>query len=809
MKTMLALLCMVGGMAMAQSNTRISGVVHDAHGTKLPYANIFLYTAVDSVFQKAVAADAEAHFTMEDVMQGTFFIKVSAVGYKDYFSPRFVLNGDIPHIHLKDIYLTEQATELLGVQVTARKPFIEQHLDKMVLNVENSISSSGSTALEILEKAPGVAVDRQSDQIRIRNKSGVVIMIDGKIVPMTAEALSQYLNNLNSEQIATIEVITNPSSRFDAAGNAGIINIKLKKSQNYGTSGTISTSVGTGMLPRSTSDLSRGSLNANLNHRNEKWFVYGNLSVGRNTFYNDNHFLRSVPNASGRTEFDQYTERIGGGETYRAKLGTDYKLDSKTTVGIQTDIYLWDANMISRGTSIVQAYFDENMELTRLKPGSTRTMGSLVYSTNANFRRTTKKIDMSFDVDYAAYRNRSKEVFKTEYFFITGDSLNRLRVIQPNNIDILSGKIDFTIPFNNTFKLDFGAKSTKVVADNDFTFDDELNGQWVLNIKQSNHFKYEESIQAIYFSSAYNIKKWSFQVGLRGEFTATDGHSVTMSQRTLREYFNLFPTGYARYKLNENHEIKYAYSKRIDRPNYASLNPYLSYVDPYFYAKGNPFLEPQFTANNELTYSYKNLYTAILGFSDTRQLINEVMYREGNVNISQMQNLARRRNWSLLFSIPWKLTPKWESHNTFSFFQNRFTDQDLGGYAIDNIAFTAGLNTTQVLTLPKKWTLELNYWYNTPGVFGVFHQTKAQHSFNPGVQKNLGKWKMKLTMSDVFLTSFFQAYVDYGDMDLRISNRFNSRRLTLALTYNFGNQNIKIQNRKSATEEEKRRAGAS
>jgi hypothetical protein len=223
--------------------------------------------------------------------------------------------------------------------------------------------------------------------------------------------------------------------------------------------------------------------------------------------------------------------------------------------------------------------------------------------------------------------------------------------------------------------------------------------------------------------------------------------------------------------------------------------------------KGNPDLKPQFTHSNELTYTLKNEYSAIFSYSDSRQLISEVINQVGNINVSQLQNIARRQNWALIFSVPWKINSWWNSQNSISFYETRFHDQNLNGTALDNRAFTAGFNTTQFLTLPKKWTVELNYFYSTPGVSGIFRQSKPQHSFNPGVQKNLGKVKLKFNVTDLFLTSFFEGYVDTGNMDMKISNRWNARRVTLGLTYNFGNQNVKVHNRKSASEDEKRRAG--
>jgi outer membrane receptor protein involved in Fe transport len=810
MKTMLAMLCLAGGMAMAQSNnTRVTGVIQDSQGSKIPFANVFLYAVSDSVFKKAVAADAEARFSIEDAGYGNFYVKVTSVGYSDYSSPSFILSSENPHVALDHIQLKDGALELAGVQVTARKPFIEQHLDKMVLNVENSISSGGNSALEILEKAPGVMIDRQSDQIRIRNKSGVIVMIDGKITQMTDEALTQYLSNLSADQISSIEVITNPSARYDAAGNSGIINIRLKKNQNYGTNGTVSISAGTGILENSTSDLYRGNVNLNLNHRNEKWNLFSNLGVGRNRFYNDNHFIRTVTNPQGHTDFDQYTERMGGGRTYNAKLGADYFLTSKTSLGVQADIDLWDGEMISRGTSLINESRGGESVLTTLKPNSDRTMGSLVYATNLNLRHKNGEKEVSADLDYTAYRTNSDQIFNNHYYFPGGDSLTRQQVIQPSDINILTGKIDFTIPFENKLKLDFGAKTTFVTADNDFTYDDFKEGSWIRNPLQSNHFSYKESIQAAYLSSAYQYQNWSFQAGLRGEYTISEGHSITLNQKNKRAYFNLFPTGYVNYKWGENHQLKFAYSRRIDRPNYGNLNPFIFYLDPYFYIKGNPDLKPQFTHSNELTYTLKDQYSATLAYSATDQVISEVISVEGDINIAQNQNIAKRQSLALILSLPWKVTSWWSGQNNINFYQSRYSDSNVGGNNLDNRAFTVGFNTTQSITLPKKWTIELNYWYSTPGAIGIFRQSKPQHSFNPGVQKNLGKVKAKLNISDVFLTSFFQGYIDNGNIDLNISNRWNARRVALSLSYNFGNQNVKASNRKSASEEEKRRAAGS
>ncbi|MBX2953799.1 MAG: TonB-dependent receptor [Leadbetterella sp.] len=809
----LTALWLVSGHAMARSTFQVSGNVKSSTGEALSFANVFLYKSADSTFYKAAAAAADGKFLIDDVESNSYYLKVSSVGYDDFFTPVFVINKDNPTVNFSDIRPKESATQLQGVQVTAKKPFIEQHLDKMVLNVENSISASGSTALEILEKAPGVIVDRQNDQIRIRNKSGVVIMIDGKINYMSSEALAQYLANLPSDQIASIEIITNPSSKYDAAGNSGIINIRLKKNQIYGTNGTLSVSTGTGILENSTKDLYRGNANLNLNHRNAKWNLFGNAGTGRNRWYNDNHFWRTVYFENTRTDFDQYTQRTGGGVFYYAKAGADYSLTKNTSIGLQADFNIWDGAMTSKGNTGITRITGGEAKGTTLIPGSSRTMDNLNFSSNFSLRHKVEEKEISFDLDYSGYRFTSDQVFTNNYYSTAAqpDSVTRQWVIQPTNINIYSAKLDFTLPFENKLKLDFGGKTTFVTADNNFTYQDFLEGAWKNNIYRSNHFQYRENVNALYTSAGYQKNKWSFQAGVRAEHTVSDGYSLTLDQRNKRSYLNFFPTGFVNYKLSENHSVKYSYSRRIDRPNYGNLNPFIFYLDPYFMAMGNPGLRPQFTNSNEMTYIFKGEYSGTLAYADTRQMINEVIMQDAatGINISQNQNLARLKSYSATFSIPLKINSWWTSQNNLNAFYNHYIDNNLSGNALNNSGVMLGLNTTHTLILPKNWSAEINYWYNTPGVYGVFIQTKAQHAFNPGIQKTFldKKAKLKFNVNDLFLTSFFQGYVENGDVDLKISNRWNARRVSLTFTYNFGNQNVKSSNRKSASEEEKRRAG--
>lgn len=809
----MAMLCTL--VAFGKDSRNVTGAVRDEKGEALSFANVFLYRSADSSLYKAVAADVEGKFMIEDIVDNPYYLKVSAVGYADFFTPVFVINAQNRTVDFNSIVLKESANVLQAVAVTAKKPFIEQQIDKMVVNVENSISGSGSTALEVLEKVPGVIVDRQNDQIKIRNKSGVVVMIDGKINYMSSEALSQYLNNMPSDQIQSIEVITNPSSKYDAAGNSGIINIRLKKNKAHGTNGTLSLSGGTGLLPNSTSDLYRGSTNLSLNHRSKKWNLFGNGNVGRNRFYSDNSIKRTTTFENRVSEFNQYAQRAGGGMFYSARAGADYFVSEKTTVGVQGDYNLWKGSMVSDGRTNIREITGGEVVQSYLLPGSDRTMDNQNFSANMNLRHKFNKEgkEMSFDADYSGFRSDAKQDFLNRFYSLlsTPDSTTKQRMNQPTNIDIYSAKLDFVIPAKNKMKYEFGAKSSYVATDNDFTFENFEGGAWGNDIRKTNHFKYTEMVNALYVNTGYQWKKWAVQGGLRLEHTFSDGHSITSDERNKRNYLNLFPTVFVNQTINDKNSIRYSYSKRIDRPNYEQLNPFLFFLDPYTYEIGNPFLQPQFTDSYEVTYTLKNTYSLSLAYADTRDMIFEVLQQDDATRstFQTNKNLKGMNNYSMNLSVPFNPVKWWSMQNNFSVYYNHYKDDNVSGASLNAGRVAYNFYTGNTFTLKKNWSGELSMWYNSPGLYGIIEMSRPQYAVNAGIQKSFldKKAKLKLSINDIFLTSFFAGRINYSNMNLSLDNRWNARRVALTFTYNFGNQNVKSQRRSSAADDLKRRAG--
>ncbi len=799
----------------AQNQRKISGVVLDEKSTALPFANVLLLQVSDSTLSFAITSDLDGKFQFENVLNNSYFLRISMVGFDDFYSPKFVINEANPTFELQPIKLGLQTTKLNEVKVVAKKPFIEQQLDKTVLNVENSIVGSGNTALEILEKAPGVVIDRQNDQLKLKNKNGVIVMIDGRKNYMSNEALMQYLTNMSSDNIATIEIITNPSSKYDASGNSGIINIKLKKNTAYGTNGSLNLAGGKVYMPNAPVDrLWRASSNLSLNHRNEKWNIYGNGGTSRYSFYSDNKIIRNSTYEGVETNFNQYSQRAGNGISINGKIGADYYVNKKTTLGLMADFNRNAGKMNSDGETIIND-LTKNVQ-TSLIPLAERKDQNYNYSANANIKHNfnEKGKEVTFDIDYSGFSSTATQNFNNQYYNNENVNISELIQLQktPTSIDIFASKIDFTLPFENKVKLEFGAKTSYVKTDNDFLFQVQNDGIWGTDYGKTNHFVYKENVNAAYMNFGKSWEKINFQTGFRLEQTNSEGNSITLNKIVKRNYLSLFPTLFLNQELNKNNSLRYSYSRRVDRPNYHQLNPFLFFIDPYTYEEGNAFLKPQFTDNLELTYTYKGAYSLSIGHSVTHQNMFQVLFQNDTTKSTYQTtiNLDKTDNYSANLSFPITVAKFWSMQNNVSFYRQSYQDPNLSGAALNVNVWAGNFYTANNLTFNNNWSAEVSMWYNSKNLYGIIRSLKPQYAVNLGVQKSIfdKKAKLKFNVNDLFQTSYFNGAVKYQNIDLSIHNRWASRRATLSFTYNFGNQNVKSARRRStATEEFKRRAG--
>ncbi|WP_439584549.1 outer membrane beta-barrel protein [Dyadobacter bucti] len=804
-------LLLSGSFVLAQTNqnlpgkAKLSGAILDEKSQPFPFVNVLLLHAKDSVLVKGLAADENGKYVFDQVANGKYLVLVSMVGYQKNYSEPFTVK-DAP-IALPASQLTTDTQSLNEVTVVAKKPFIEQEIDRTVVNVENSIVSAGATALEILERAPGVTVDQQNEQLKLRGKEGVIVQIDGKQTFLSQQELITLLRNTPSDNIEKIELITNPSAKYDAAGNSGIINIKMKRNKNYGTNGNIN-------LGLAHAKYGRGNASVTVNHRAGKLSSFVSAGTFLNKGFNNNDIYRKIPFEGKVTIFDQRTERINKSQYHNIRAGVDYFATEKTTVGVLVSGFYndWSNPFGQTNTRILNE--DLSLQRTfRTDVFNGGTMHNISSNLNLKHQFDDNGKELTFDIDYVNYTGTKKSILDTRYFAPDGTpdgNPENVRNNMPSNINIGVAKLDYTQKLWKG-KFETGLKSSVVASDNDMVFETKID-DWVLDPTRSNQFKYTENVNAAYLNYSGNIsKKVKYQLGLRGEHTHSIGNSVTLNQKRDRNYVNLFPSVFLSNQLDTNNVINISYSRRIDRPNYQSLNPFEFYLDPYTFQRGNPNLKPQYTNSFQLVHVYKNFLNTTLAYSRIKDMIADELPQQiasENKTFVTSDNLDNQDNVSLTVSFPIKIAKWWNVQTNFTGVYNHYNSIYLEE-KLEIKQASWNMYASNQFTLPKGFSAEISGWYNSRAFYGLY-AAKPMGMLNAGLQKNImnKKGTIRLNVNDIFWTNRFRGKAVYKDIDFSVRSQWPSRQFRLTFTYNFGNQNVKgARQRNTGSDDLQKRAG--
>lgn len=814
----LALLTFSTAFGQALTRGTVQGHVGTIAGKPLEFTTMMLLKATDSTLVKGAISDTDGKYTFENVGAGRYLVAAQQLGYRKTYSGSFTVDEAHPAHELPALAMTDETKSLKEVNVVAQKPFIEQQVDRTVVNVENSIVASGNTALEVLEKAPGVTIDRQNDQIQLKGKTGVIVYIDGKQTYLSQQEVSNLLKNTPSDNIASIEIITNPGSKYDAAGNSGIINIKMKKNKNFGTNGTFTLGTGYGWVKNLNGvrdDLPKLNSSLNLNHREGKVNLFGNYSFTNRQSAQQNEINRAIPYNGRTTYFDQMSFRPNQFVGHSYKAGMDYFVSQKSTIGVLVNGFSNDWSSSGQNNTLIS---DENRVPTSKAITQTDARNFLSNLTgNLNYKLDYGKgREWTIDVDYVHYGGQSNNDLSTKYYN-TENVMSRpnqdVRNFMPSTINIWAFKTDYVLPTKRGDKWEAGLKSSYVNADNNTLYDTlrQENRLWLPDASRSNQFLYNENINAGYINYAGKVGKLKVQAGLRAEHTHSVGTSVTLNQTVDRNYLNLFPTLFLSRQLDTNNVLNFSYSRRIDRPDYQNLNPFVFYLDPYTYQKGNPFLRPQYTNSVELTHVYKNAFTTTLNYSRTTDFINRETPRQipaENVTYVTPENLGHMDNLSLNLSFPVMIAKWWRMQNNINtYYQNYQTVYSGAPFEVQIVAYN--LYTSNNFTFTKTLSAEVSGWYNSASQYG-FYRAQPMGGFSVGLQKKVldGKGNVKLNMSDPFWLNYFRGRATVQDINFSVLSRWESRRIMLTFTYRFGNQNVKsARQRNSATSAEQNRVG--
>ena len=812
------LLALVGLLVTSptlHAQTTVLGQIRDGMGRSLPFASVALLTAADTVIAlskpvKGTATDAQGQFLLEHVRAGQYVVVASAVGYGRVRSAAFAVTT--APVNVPELTLRELTGQLNTVQVVAKKPFVEQLNDRMVVNVAGSIVGSGSTALEVLEKAPGVTVDYQNDRLQLRGKDGVIVLIDGRQSYLAPQDVIALLRTMSSDNIATIELITNPGARYDAAGNSGMINIRLKKAGNLGTNGTASVAGGTGRYDRE-----RGSLQ--LNHRTAKLNLFGSYSLNRGGNYWDFSLARNQPDPTPATP---NRRNLVTTDTYLAfrdlgqntKAGLEFTPANQTTIGLVWTGFWSDhretgpANSVFSRTESGPLYFQ-----TTTKKAYNNLVQNQLGNVNMqhSFGKNGANGQLTADLDVGHFSRDFTNQLLTVVAFSTENTPPppaNLLTTQPTTVDILTAKVDYSRPLGPVWKVETGLKSASVRTDNDLTIAfGDAQGLPIRDPQLSTRFRYTERVQAAYGNLTGKWGKTDVQAGLRAEHTHSEGNALNLGQAVTRTYLNLFPSLFLTHPLPNGHSLSGSYSYRIDRPNYQNLNPSRGYIDPYTYRQGNAYLRPQYTHALEVRYALKSGLFASVGANFTTDLINNLLFvTGGNQSYIMVQNIGQSVGYTATLGWPFSLGKSWQVQTNWLAYYNQYQfEYDGNPVSVQNLA--GRLNVNNALTLGYGWTAELTGWLRTPAL-DVAARSPWQASADAGVQKSMSAaLKVKLTVQDMFHSNrIIQTTSLPGNRQVALL-KFDTRVALLNVSYSFGNQKVKTaSSRRSGSEDESRRA---
>ncbi|WP_375437971.1 TonB-dependent receptor domain-containing protein [uncultured Hymenobacter sp.] len=777
----------------------VSGVVRASTGAVVEGAAITLHQALDSVAVKTEFSDAEGHFSLTPTLPGRYLVSGVQLGYgRIWLGPLAVSDAAIP---LLTLTLTASALQLKGVTVTGQKPLFERLPDRTVVNVENSSLSSGNTVLDVLGRSPGVTVDG-SDNLALRGKQGLLVLLDGKRVPLTGAELATLLRSLPAEQVRSIELITNPPAKYDAQGGAGIIAINLKKDQRLGTNGSANASYGRGQYGKFTAG-------GTLNHRNQKLNVYGTYAYTERNGFENLAFIRNYFQEERLTaRSDQYNQRRMDLASHTWRTGVDYTASKRTVLGAMVSGLA--SRLTTDGTNR-SAFFDATDTPTRRY---TARMLSEVRTPNVagnlSFRHTFRPDsagapELTADADIARYgTTRDLSLATTDQLRQQAPRL--LTGNQDGTLTIKSVKADYVRPLPNGLRAEAGLKASWVRSDNDVVFFNTIDNVTALDVNQSNGLQYLENINAAYTTLTHTGPKLTLSAGLRAEQTNTTIHQSIGSASFSRRYLQFFPSLSLRRTISDTHETGFSLSRRLDRPTYNQLNPFRFYVDPTTYQAGNPYLLPQTSYNAELTHTYHKV-TLGLSYSYTDKPIVKVYEFPDSLVRRTDVNLRTRHYYAFTLTAPLTVAKWWQLYADAELFYIYFNGTFESSATLPG-RVGAILSANNSFTLGRGWSADLSGSYNSREQYG-FEVVRSFGQVSVGVQKTVlaGRGTLRLNGTDLLYTLPERVTSRFEGLAENKRTSKDTRVGTFSFAYRFGSNEVTpARKRTTGAEDENRRA---
>lgn len=772
----------------------ISGIVVDEKKQAASFANILILNEKDSTMLKGAVADVDGNFTVSQIPHNSYLLSITAIGYKKYYQKIDVR----ANLNVGSIQLALESKNLAEVEVTVKKQLIERTGDKMIMNVDASPVTSGLNGLELMEKVPGVTVDRNAETIKVNGKAGVMVMIDDRKTYLSEEQLANFLKTLKSDDIDKIEVITNPSARYDASGTTAIINIKTKKGKNFGTNYIIDMGVGYSNY-KEYGSFPKNSQGITMNAKKGKYTVYANLSRNYMTWLNAANEYQELFKGDQVVETRKNVGKsLGSGESWSSKFAFDYDFSKNTSLGVSLQGAISD-NPLDRTTNQVnkQENVTQLIEMIRNRDYTNKN-----FLINTHWKQTfdTSGTVLNVDFDIIVNRTKSNDRFQTSTVFESQTDLVKNQIIAPDNALTYVFKADFVKNLTKKVKLETGLKTS--FSDNEKDFNDNFRDNGTL---VNSYFRFRQNIYAGYFMlNAELSKTLNLQLGLRGEQTDNSGKDRDGVGLSAQNYFNLFPTLSLNKKVTKDYAISFGFSRRINRPDANNYNTFNRFFSPQQYSRGNPNLLPSIQNKVSLTHTIKDAFSFSFDYVKIDQFFSDVYdldttFITGRRYIREsVENVNGKISWwSFSTSLPFNLT-KWWNVNINIWSGINVYNYQREKAVVDVNQFYSGIYLQQTFTLNKTLSAEISGYINSGETWG-FETSKAQGAFDLGIKKFLWdkKGTLKISIQDPADLNRYKNVARTTELTSAGEYRWDNRRLRINFTYNFGNTNVKVNQRPS------------
>ena len=768
-------------MVIAQPG--IEGFVVNHHLTPITQANISIVNQKDS--NTLVLKTNELGFFEQNLKAGNYQIKISSIGFTSFLKSDIVVDDQT--VDMGSLMLSTSDNILELVTITNQKKLVERKADRIIINIENSILSEGMSAVEILQRAPGVKISEDGG-ISVRGKSDVGILINGKLSYLSPKELINLLRSTSSSAIKSVELITNPSAKYDAKGLGGMINIVMKTGNRSGFNGTINGFGGMGRGARYG-----GGIQFNADHKKMSLIMNfdQNYRVEKE-FRHFNRYFDHVENENLSRISNQYSKTYEPLTIHNVKFGLEYQLYPTFSIG-----GIWTGNFgayNSHSTGYNNILNNDQEMITNTLTDNNNQSRWDTNSFNLNFlKQFGDKGNLAGDFDYlhadyhamqALVSDFQATVHQTEY-------LSKRKINTPSVTKLYIGKLDYSLSINVQQKLEMGWKSSRMNADNHSINDTLKSEQWVADETTSNHFIYHEDIHAAYANYHYEGEKWNLTAGARLENTRSRGNQDIVQQSKIRNDTRLFPSAAVGYHIDSNNQILLSYSRRINRPDYEDLNPFRYYMDAFVFFEGNPNLQSELAHAFELNYTLSNGFHASLFYTDVKNVITSTLTQipNHNITIRSQQNIKGFLNKGINLNYTILPLSFWSSTNNVTIFNNHYFGT-FNQEVIDNSQWSSSFLSSNTIKLPKKWSLEVNAAFNSAQTDGVFRE-RSYANISAGLMKRLlsNNLSVKLSVNDIFKTMRYKTESIVSNVIMNQSFNLDERALLLSITYKFGARN--------------------